>query len=43
MIESEFVITGENISAYFLIIPDKESIQTLVGSIENARKQMSGN
>ncbi len=43
MIESEFVITGENISAYFLIIPDKESIQTLTASIEDARKQMYRN
>lgn len=40
MIESEFVITGENISAYFLIIPDKESIQTLADSIEDARKKL---
>ncbi len=43
MIENEFVITGENISAYFLIIPDEESIQTLVDSIKDARRQMCGN
>lgn len=40
MIETEFVVTKENIGVYFLIIPSKESTQTLVNSIDNARKQL---
>ena len=40
LIESEFVIKEENISTFFLIIPDKESIQTLAYSIEDARKKL---
>ncbi len=42
LIENEFVIRKENISTFFLIIPDQESIQTFVNSIEDARKQMYG-
>lgn len=40
LIESEFVIKEENINTFFLIIPDKESIQTLADSIEDARKKL---
>lgn len=40
LIESEFVVKEENISTFFLIIPDKESIQTLAYSIEDARKKL---
>ena len=40
LIESEFVIKEENISTVFLIIPDKEYIQTLAYSIEDARKKL---
>ena len=40
LIESEFVIKEENISTFFLIIPDWESIHKLVDSIENARKKL---
>ena len=40
LIESEFVIKGENISTFFLIIPDRDSIHKFVDSIEDARKKL---
>ncbi|HHT9138465.1 MAG TPA: chemotaxis protein CheC [Candidatus Wunengus sp. YC60] len=43
LIESSFVIVGENIRTYFLIVPDLESTRKLVTSIEDARKEMYGN
>ncbi len=42
LIESEFIIKEENISTFFLIIPDQKSIRAFADSIENARKQMFG-
>lgn len=42
LIGNEFVIKGENISTFFLIIPDRKSIQKFVDSIEDARKEMFG-
>ncbi len=43
LIENEFVIREENISTFFLIIPDRESIHKFVNSIDNARKRTYGN
>lgn len=42
LIESEFIIVGENIRTFFLIIPNLKSIKILVNSINAARKQMCG-
>lgn len=42
LIESEFVIKEENISTFFLIIPDRKSIRKFMDSIEDARKEMFG-
>lgn len=43
LIESEFEVREENISTFFLIIPDRNSINQLADSISNARKQILGN
>lgn len=40
LIRSEFIIVGEHISTYLLIIPDRESVARLVDSMEHARKQL---
>lgn len=42
LIKSEFVIKEENISTFFLIIPDRKSIRKFMDSIEDARKEMFG-
>lgn len=40
---STFIIVGENIKTFFLIIPDMKSTKKLLNSISDARKQMYGN
>ena len=42
MVESEFVIVGENLRTFFLVIPDPASTKKLLNSINDAREQMYG-
>ena len=37
---STFIIVGENIKTFFLIIPDMKFTRKLLNSISDARKQM---
>ena len=42
MVESEFIIVGENLRTFFLVIPDPASTKKLLNSINDAREQMYG-